>query len=591
MRLISFLLLILASPLLLPAQSRISPQSFQEGPALPRDPKAEELVELGKLFMVNRDFDRAARAFDAAINRPEHQLYSLSLYMAGLAHYYRNDDATALQRFNLLIERYALSHYRDEARYHRALIFLRSADVTTKHLGLNEMFAVSEQASRQDLAWEAGLALRYCLAYLLDSETVVSYFGTAPGYRQAVFTEALCMGYLSRGQTQQAIDLYRRYLDDGGYASAYLLRAFRAYRPGSDPAVSKVALVMPFMTQVETAGNPRAVSQRKIAVEFYEGFRLALEEYAPIARRKLLLRVFDSRRDSATLSRQLIRIDSFAPDLVVGDAFNDQSLMLSEWSELFGVPQLVPFSPTLSLERKQSLFMCRPATGTHGQIMGRHADAALRLRKVAVISDGRTSSELLCKGFSESFGAGGARIVPIRVDSVFSKAKSQLLSQLKAAVAQGIDGIYSGSGSESLNGLVLTELRALSQDSIVVMGGPNWQSFKAIDTDLKERFRVHFSTTNTNANDSAAYALLFTKIAQTYNMAPSEYQITGYDLGRYVALVLDTYPAGPGDSLEAYLRRAPRWRGIHLDYEFAGSQSNRHVNIVVFGKGGFRLVK
>jgi hypothetical protein len=358
-----------------------------------------------------------------------------------------------------------------------------------------------------------------------------------------------------------------------------------------EPNVMKIGLFLPlFLNQTfKTNYSDEIPAKSKMSLEFYEGFQKAVEDYRPYSKKKIFIKVFDTLRDSSMITSQLATLESIYPDLVIGEVYNNSSKQISNWTERRGVPQIVPFSPTLQVKDKNFLFLAHPSVRTHGTRMAEYAIRQLGLKKVAIWTDGRSITNQISQGFASAFDSLGGQVVWITLDSVFSRAKSQVQSQVKAVATQGFDGHYIPLPSEETSGLILSELNYVGVKA-KIMGSPSWQWFDAIDQDLKDHFKLVFSTSYLEENDSSQYISFYNEFLKAYNLPPSENNVQGYDLGMYLLQLLDRYDYKSGISLAEFIRLYGIHRGIHLDYYFAQQQDNQKIHICEYNKGRIQKV-
>ena len=417
---------------------------------------------------------------------------------------------------------------------------------------------------------------------------VERYYAKAPYRHLPLVLEAMCYRKLEAGQKHAAQELFNSFVAQGGQPSPFLLRLFdeRHVMHYYEPNVTKIGMMLPlFLQETLPQGMDEIPPKSKIALEFYEGFQKAVADYEPYARKKIFLKIFDTARDSFTISQHLYELDRFYPDVVIGEVYNSASKVISDWSERRGVPQVVPFSPTMPIHDKSFLFLAHSGVATHGLRMGEFARHQMKLNKVAVWTDGRRVTEQLVEAFMATFDTLGGEVIRVPIDSTFALAKNQILEYTRSLRLQGIDGHYIPLASEESSGLILSELQFLREE-VRIMGSPSWQYFNAIDRSTKERYGVVFSTSYLRQNDSAQYKAFYSDFFRHYHLPPSEYHVQGYDMGMYILQLLDRYDYREGIPLTTYIRGYGIHRGIHQDYYFAHHPDNQMLHICQFRGGG-----
>ena len=204
-------------------------------------------------------------------------------------------------------------------------------------------FFLAERSPDQDIRHDAFASLRHHLFYQVNEEGLRRYAQKAPWGQQLLLTEAMCSRYVRSGRRREAQQLFQRFRARGGQASAYMQRLIypRSQPHYYEPRVIKLALALPLHLKHAQKGG----AVRQMVHDFYEGFRQAAKDYAPYSRKKILLKVLDSREETAVLAAQLQRLGSFYPDMVIGDMYNVASEQIAAWCHQRGIPQVVPLQP------------------------------------------------------------------------------------------------------------------------------------------------------------------------------------------------------------------------------------------------------
>lgn len=582
----------------------------QEGLAqevLPRDEAAIELVYQGKKQLAQKQFARAAELFEQAMNRPFNRVTTAAHYLAGLAHVYRGDIRRAERAFEELIQQYPRSRYVEEARYHRGLIWLRSARPERSSQGLYELLTLIDQAYNIGIVHDALNAVRHHFFYECDGPYLEELYVTLPVQHRLMAFEALCHEYLLRGQRERVAKLYQRHLRGGGEDSPYLqsLVEERPAQQAERPEELKIAMMLPLHLDDYLIPYADDIPPKtKSWLEFYEGFKLALEHYQPRYQRELRLKVLDTRRDLMTTRERIRELDAFFPQVVIGDVFNQPSEVISDWAERRGVPQIIPFSPTFDLREKSHTFLAHPALETRARRMAEYAHQVLELRKVVVWTDQTYFTEVFSNAFIQTFDTLGGDVIRMAVDSIYDRgvpsdmapqgapqgAKYDIPRMVRELKFQGVDGMYIPVSNEAISGLILSQLAFLKWEDVNVMGSSHWKRFERIDRELKESYGLLFTDSHHHDPDQPAYEEFYQLYLREYQYPPSDFCLQGFDLGMYVMNTLDLYDYSWGLPLSAYIRGQSDYEGIHLNYSFGGTQSNQFVNINQYHEMGIRKV-
>lgn len=558
--------------------------------AIPADPEAAQWLGVGKAYLEAGNYPLALEAFQVAGARPFHQASTAAYYLTALTHFRAGLMEEAYRQFSGFLEAYPSSRYAGEARFHRARLDLRHPRPGPQRRGAEELLALYDTTRQAGLVADLEEVLQQYLFFIASEREVEGLWENAPARADRLFMEAWAYRRLREGRKAEAEAAYSRYLARGGSDSPFLVRLFALDQTVKyvEPGLSRVALVLPLFLGADQVDSSQLGPQQRPALEFYEGFMLAVETQAPLTGKRIFVEVLDTRRDSVRLAQQLERLDDLQPDLVVGEIYNDRSAQLAEWAERSGTPQLVPLSPAASLADGRSyVFVAHPSAEGHGQAMATFARDSLHLRRVAVWTDQRRGTEMLAEAFTTTFDTLGGEVLRLAVDSLYrDSTRLQIYQLVRSLRAQQVDGVYIPIlDNQEVAGLILSQMRVMGIEA-AVMGGPHWwHRYDNIDRDLKNSYQLLFSTGYMTGRLDPEMANFEQQYLRQYYLPPSNYAVQGYDVGMYVLQVLDNYDHREGLSLASFLRMYPPFRGIHINFDFGEGQVNRFVNIGAYRDG------
>ncbi|MFK7920647.1 MAG: ABC transporter substrate-binding protein [Bacteroidia bacterium] len=562
------------------------------------DPIAQDLISQGKRFLRAGNYRLAWDAFESAIDRPFHQGTTAAVYLSGIAALQGQQENVALKRFEEIIQQYPLSRYVEEAVYHRALIYLKATSISLQQTGLLELLELESSARDPQLREDALTAVRAFTFEDIALNDLETMYDEAQLGQKDLFLVPLVYQLTEVGRKEDAESYYGDYLWMGGNDLPYLERILAedvVTTAVAERSVIKLALVLPIhyerLSTYQIDSLKEIPGKTKLALEFYEGFEAALREHQDEGERKILLRVLDSERDSSVTEGILNNLDTFRPDMIIGDVYNQQSTQLSNWAEVMRVPQVIPLSPTYELvQGKNQTFLAHPAVQEHGVRMALFARDSLKLNKIAIWSDQRFATELLAQSFKNTFMSLGGEVVDFVVDSTFDREAVKGIEKLiREMGGTNVDGVYIPIlSNEETCGLIFSLMdKMYSSRKLKVMGSPHWWlRYNNIDRELKDRYGVYFSSSYLVDPANEDYQNFYQYYLRRFEFPPSQYAVQGYDLGRYLLAILDQYEFRSGEALAEYLREYPVFNGIHTNFQFSGGQSNQFVNIGQFQESG-----
>ncbi|MEZ4686695.1 MAG: ABC transporter substrate-binding protein [Bacteroidia bacterium] len=565
------------------------------GCTLRRDLQTQSLVEEGKSLLNKGKYAEAATVLEGAAVRPANQSTSTALYLAGIAYFKANKDYPAEQQFTRLLRAFPKSKYAYEAKYHRALLLVQKYDETDRKEGVEELLRLSVDRRRGDLADDADQALRHFLFYDAKASFLQDLFQEAAPANRQVLAEALAYQLVQSKQVEAARAVYETLKSKNG-KSDFLQNMLGDEKKEDvkpvdpDKDYYKVALFLPlYLDDYSYIGMEELPPQSADALEFWEGFKMAADEFSKKSNKKLYVKVFDTRKSDLLIGAQLNELKLLKPDLIVGEIFTEPSKLIASWAAENKMAQLVPFSsnPELLNDTSGFTFMARPTYETHGKRMAEYAFNSLGLNKVGVWTDQREVTEAISNSFIETFTGLGGEVERFPIDSVFEdRAQEDILDHFdEIRPSDNLQGMYVPLSLEESAGLIISTLQIeYPTDSMVVMGTPSWGRFNLIGQREKDRFKLTYTTPYSEAHDSVAYALFYTAYQEAYKNIPSNINVQGYGLGKYVAKLLGGYDRST-EKMPDRIRKMPLFNMPHSPIHFEDRQSNQALPMLQFRNG------
>lgn len=554
------------------------------------DPLATAYVSVGKRHLAAGEYIQAIAVLDSAIDRPFNPKTTSAEYLRGLALFYLGKEEEALDAFEEFMQSYPASTYLPEVSYHYAILQLEGWP-DEREFGIQQLLSLKRQDSLPGLSAESGQRLQQYFFSQCDTAVLADLLATCSPEEIPFFLEPYCYCLQEKLDARALAEMvYQEYQLQYGTKLPFLERLFdprRDQRYGDRENI-RIAIFLPLFLQ-EEGGNAATDVPRKsrIALEFWEGFQMAYEQLEPSLQKKITLKIFDTKRDSAVVESQLVELDAWYPDLVVGAVYNTQTEIISRWSERTGTPQIVPFSPNGELvKNKLFTFLAHPDISVHGNKLATYGFDSLAIKKIAVFTNGTVATEQLAVPFIEAFRSRGGEVVRITVDSVFSEdGAKDIVSLVRSLRLQKCDGAFIPIfGDQETVGLILSQMSVLEMNVPVLSSPHGWKRFNNIDRELKDRFSLTFSTSfMCNVQDSSYRSYLRTCL-ERYHIPPSDFHTQGFDVANWVLTVVNEYPFRYL-SLADYIRDYPSSSGFHQDFEFNGSQVNQAVNLGQFKNG------
>ncbi len=558
---------------------------FAQPGKAPRDERARDLVRLARTYYQNRQYKDAAITFDLATQRPYNALTTYSWYMAGVSYFRAGEYDKSQNSLDHLVDEFPKTEYLEEAQYHLALTRIASQSRNDQERGLDALFKLYRSTRDDDLMRDTETAIRDFTFNVASKNFLDLYKVFVDAEYLPWIVEAICYKFDQRMEGYSLMREIEDYASSGRELTPYMAQLKEKYASGHvmDPGHLKVALFLSFNLQLtDTATVVPKRSQR--ALEMFEGMKLAADSSAEASRKRVDIRIFDTQGDTARLRAQLDTLESFQPDVVIGDIRTSLVTMISDWAEKRQVLHLVPRNPfSRVIKDKRYTFLLHPSLETHGAQMGQQMYDLQGKRRFLVFNDRTFVSDKFTNAFKSAVDSlNGASVTIKEIDREYEKNRKSIPSYIRGLKNSGYDAIYIPLSSEEAAGLIISQLN-YHRVEIPVIGGPDWELFNVIDPELKSQYDLQYSSFYYDQNDSLRYDSLYISCLRDYGYQPSKYTVQGYDIMAY--LLHSFSQPNPYGDLGEMIRKSPTYRGIHQDFNFNDTQVNQEINIIRFQDG------
>ena len=309
----------------------------------------------------------------------------------------------------------------------------------------------------------------------------------------------------------------------------------------------KVAVLLPFYLDLMDSSNNLGYRQSQeaskelfnkaqYAIDFYQGFKLAAQEKANEGL-NLELEVFDTGKDSATVS-EIINSDKLnGTDLLVGPLFLSNFLQVADYAKRNKINIVSP----VKLSNKVLLgnsYVSKVATSEPIQtrFLGQYIYDSLRFSNLIVVYpdkfQDRKRMEVLKKQIktASELNQDTTRMSPLR--EVFWNPKD--LSGIKSKLKEDeLNVIVAPSSDQSFVTRLLTSLNMMGNYKFKVVGLEPWQNFENIEIDYLHNLNVHLITSEFINKEAIENAEFIHRFNETYETLPSDFAYLGYDVASY----------------------------------------------------------
>jgi len=548
------------------------------------DPKARELLELGKRYLKTHNYLDAVASFEAVDKTRFNTVSTAAIYLSGIAWLEEGNKEKALSKFNRILNYYPESKYTQEARYHKSLILLQ--DLSTREYGLKMLMDVIDNSRDKHLQQQGKDAIYQFLFYETDIRFLDYYLKVVRESYKSVTAEALCWQYIQIREFEKVVEVVNR-VDSTGKRLSPRLKLIKETCTGlKSPEVIQnsklqVNVMMPFFASDQDSGL--IVSSRSlISLEFLEGMKMAADIQKAPYPLEVEIMAWDIKRDSnftrKILEKEFTRDNT---DIIIGSYFNNESRVISDWCERNEVLHLVPYSPEKYLvDNRKHVFLASPALHTHASRMADYAVRVKQYKNIAVFTDEERFAKTLTEEFVKSAEHLKAQVTVKKYANHNDKALTQIPDLVKQLAQSGVEAVYIPTGDEEIASLILNHLK-LNRMQPLVMGSPEFRNFRAIDKELMDQFQIVFSDAVFEMNMPRETESLIRRYAEEYGQRLTPNVVRGYDLMNWL-LYMHTHPERKEGNFSKWVRTSDKWMGMNQNFYFKNHQDNQSLFILGF---------
>jgi hypothetical protein len=354
------------------------------------------------------------------------------------------------------------------------------------------------------------------------------------------------------------------------------------------PKVATIALLLPFeLDYLNTGYSATALKQANIAVDYYQGFKMALDSLTAQGYHYRLL-VHDTR-DLPSQSHSLAyNPDIRASDLIVGPVFPEGLKAFTSVLTSARKPILSPLAASApSTLKNQNLITAIPPLEYHAWAAADYVVNDIKAKKVFILKSGYSVDNEYISPFKKGLDSLSKKLVKTITQTVV-RGNLKAIEHQFSLTEQNV--VVVPSTNQAFLMVTLRTLDSLSKKyPITVFGHPNWERVSFLKAELLQDLKTHI-TSGDNIDYKADATLEFTRnYRSTFKAEASEYSIKGFDEGMYFGHLLGK----DNDGLKNLGEN--KFTGLHNSFRFTKKPGlgwiNTHVNVLKYSNFALKQVK
>jgi hypothetical protein len=352
--------------------------------------------------------------------------------------------------------------------------------------------------------------------------------------------------------------------------------------------VSVISMILPMgLDHVRPRNYSGAgLSQANMSIEYYQGFKLALDSLAAQGA-NFKLQLFDSKDDASAAHSLAYNPQIRTSDLVVGPVYPDgMKLFTSTMGTRTAI--LSPLSPASPATiRNNNLITVIPPLEYHAVGAAQYINDKIKPKKIFILRSGFSQENDYVVNFKKATDSLSNKKVKI-VSVIITRGKlTGLLPQLSKTER---NVFVIPATDQSFLGVTLRSLDTLNKNyPVLLFGHPSWEKFSFLKTDILQRLKTHITSSDkVNYKQEATIAFLHS-YRKVYHVEPTDYAIKGFDEGMYFGRQLLE-----GNKDMASIDKTD-FTGIHNGFHFVKKPGlgwvNTHVNILMYSNFELKQVE
>jgi ABC-type branched-subunit amino acid transport system substrate-binding protein len=348
-----------------------------------------------------------------------------------------------------------------------------------------------------------------------------------------------------------------------------------------------IALILPFyldsVGEIPDSVEVNYYDESKLAIEFYNGVMMALEE---LSRDKLKARIhiYDDANDKERINRIAQLADFKDMELIIGPVYNNNLRIMAEYAKHDSIYLVSPLSPAANITSYNPFYiMVNPSIEAHCRkifdyiVANHHDDNILLFTRpgsteetyAAIFQKYLTqyqtetndySLQITQVTFAPAYGKDDEEVSEKDITAFFDDSVKNVV------IVPSVEKSYMHSVGRTLYPMVEppNDIKDPVEYDITVMGLPVWGEQEGTRFDYAHSLDVHF--TSSYFIDPGFYDKgknFYNRYLNAYHNEPSEYAIKGYDLMLYFGNLLDKHNIG----FDTMMCKETA-RGIHTDFSF-----------------------
>ena len=367
-------------------------------------------------------------------------------------------------------------------------------------------------------------------------------------------------------------------------------------RPAGSGDTYHLALLLPFLTS--QAGGGTVPDKSKLALQFYAGAKIALEELSKTDGLNLVVDVYDTQANDADFLPVISNANLAKADVFIGPVRNSHVQAFADWTKRNRKILISPETPTSELTAQNPDFIqLNPSLRAHCEAITQYVRNSHRADAVTLVCKEKEADRLPYFQNANAALSGGGMFAELKIpDAVANFDKIDLKKYLKP----GRTAVFI-LPTWSSQDFVMAFLRKIKEQKgsakVEVYGMPQWISYESIEPEYLTELNVHISSASYIDYSAQEVRGFQQKFYEATGTLPDDDAFHGYDATLFTGKMLQKYGLSFPENLDR-----ETYQGLHGQFRFSrifidsatddgrnqpDYLENTRVNLLKFDKYGF----
>jgi len=342
-----------------------------------------------------------------------------------------------------------------------------------------------------------------------------------------------------------------------------------------------ISLLLPFELNVINykVAKKQDLTKAELAIDFYQGYKMALDSVAKVYGGKFKLQVYDAKDNVSSVGILANKAGVKNSDLIIGPVFPSGIKAFSEYSKAMNKLTVSPLAATSSETfNNPNLISINNSIEQHVAKAVDFIQSNLKPKKIVLIRSGQEGEYKYAVPFKKAV-SGLAK--PITLSEIGIKAVGYE-NVFKSLSPVGLNVIVLPSTDRNFLLSITKELDKLTGNfQIVVIGHPDWERMNFLDGYIMQNINAYITSSYKIDYKTSRVDDFVKSYRNKFQLEPGEFAFKGFDVGYFLGKLM----AEKGKDYADFLTKE-EYKGlhnnIHLKRDLQYGYSNKELLVLKY---------